>query len=278
MSSVKLRKEKDCLNCGHVVEENFCPQCGQENIVVKEDALHMVTHAIADYFHFEHKFFGTLKPLLLKPGKLTQQYVDGKRVAFIHPIRLYIFVSIVFFIVILNRTASDIKLDNETEIENSNHKTQNNKTNNSKKINFSSNWNVKQNTVKEYEKSQDSLPKTLKDGFFKHLIIKKNLELNAYPNPTEKFIEAILHNIPKMMFLLLPLFALILKLTYYKRNKYYYEHLIYSFHTQSAIFISVLFVMLLSWICSSAINIQGVLTVICLGYIMWYIYRSLKTF
>mgnify|MGYP003399213277 FL=1 len=95
MSSVKLRKEKDCLNCGHIVEEKFCPKCGQENIVVKEDAMHMVAHAIADYFHFEHKFFGTLRPLLFKPGQLTKEYVAGKRVSFIHPIRLYIFVSIV---------------------------------------------------------------------------------------------------------------------------------------------------------------------------------------
>ncbi|RYG07145.1 MAG: DUF3667 domain-containing protein, partial [Chitinophagaceae bacterium] len=93
MSAFKLRKEKDCLNCGRIVEENFCPHCGQENIVVKEDALHMVSHAVADYFHFEHKFFGTIKPLLLKPGALTKAYVDGKRVSFIHPIRLYIFIS-----------------------------------------------------------------------------------------------------------------------------------------------------------------------------------------
>jgi hypothetical protein len=102
MSSVKHRKEKDCLNCGYIVEENFCTHCGQENIVTKEDAFHMVTHAIADYFHFEHKFFGTIGPLLLKPGKLTKEYVAGKRMASIHPIRLYIFISIVFFLVVLS--------------------------------------------------------------------------------------------------------------------------------------------------------------------------------
>ena len=109
MSSVKLRKEKDCLNCGHVVEEHFCPHCGQENIVTKEDAFHMVTHAIADYFHFEHKFFGTIKPLLFKPGQLTKEYVAGKRMSSIHPIRLYIFISIVFFLVILSGKSKEEK-------------------------------------------------------------------------------------------------------------------------------------------------------------------------
>lgn len=77
--SGKYRKEKDCLNCGHQVEAHFCSYCGQENIVVKEDALHMVVHAVSDYFHFESKFFGTIKPLLLQPGLLTQKYVEGKR-------------------------------------------------------------------------------------------------------------------------------------------------------------------------------------------------------
>src|SRR6186997_3108691 len=118
MSAFKRRKEKDCLNCGKVVEENFCPNCGQENIVVKEDAIHMVIHAVADYFHFEHKFFGTIGPLLLKPGKLTLAYVAGKRVSFIHPIRLYIFISIVFFLVALSggvnrRQSSDQKKEED---------------------------------------------------------------------------------------------------------------------------------------------------------------------
>jgi hypothetical protein len=43
---------------------------------------------------------------LLKPGKLTQAYVAGKRVAFIHPIRLYIFISIIFFLVVLSGQAN----------------------------------------------------------------------------------------------------------------------------------------------------------------------------
>jgi len=62
----------------------------------------MMVHAVADYFHFEHKFFGTIKPLVFKPGKLTVEYVAGKRASFLHPIKLYIFISIVFFIVIFS--------------------------------------------------------------------------------------------------------------------------------------------------------------------------------
>lgn len=322
MSSVKLRKEKDCLNCGHVVEENFCPQCGQENIVVKEDALHMVTHAIADYFHFEHKFFGTLKPLLLKPGKLTQQYIDGKRVSFIHPIRLYIFVSIVFFLVILGNKNKEenqnnkenaiaakgipkSKLDNiqnekikkaeevikylpndgglrdsalKEAIKDTSTSSPDIDFSKSKNNIFGSKWTTNDTTLAAYEANQAALPKPKRDGFIKHFFIKRNLELNEYPNPLEKFTEDLMHNIPKMMFLLLPLFALILKLVYLRKDKFYYEHLIYSFHVHSAIFLSILLTMLLQWIFGFIYNINYWLTFACAIYIIWYIYRSLRTF
>jgi hypothetical protein len=324
--SFKLRKEKDCLNCGHVVEENFCPQCGQENIVVKEDALHMITHSISDYFHFEHKFFGTLKPLLLKPGKLTQQYIDGKRVSFIHPIRLYIFVSIVFFLVVLGsknkaeksnnkenavaataipkskldsvqsekikkaeealkyiptdgglrdsalkEAIAEIKKDTSTS-------SQDIEFSKSKNNIFGSNWTTKDTTLLAYETNQAALPKKDRDGFIEHFFIKRNLELNKYPNPLEKFTEDLMHNIPKMMFLLLPLFALILKLVYLRKDKFYYEHLIYSFHVHSAIFLSILFTMLLQWIFGFIANLSNWLAFACTIYIIWYIYRSLRTF
>ena len=328
MSSFKLRKEKNCLNCGHHVEEHFCPKCGQENIEVKEDALHMVVHAISDYFHFENKFFGTLGPLLLKPGELTKQYVAGKRVTFIHPIRLYIFVSIVFFLVVLkgsvkekqegkevtkttktqalpknnqdslqteklktveeslkyvpntNGLRDSILKEAEAEIakDTVNSEVTNVKSEKKKKNKFHSNWATKDSTVVDYEKNQAALPKDKRDGFVKHYFIKRTIELNKYDNPAEKFLEDMLHNIPKMMFLLLPLFALILKLVYINKDKYYYEHLIYSFHLHSAIFLSILFTMLLQWLSAFVYDISGWLSFFCIIYIIWYIYRSLRTF
>ena len=327
MSSVKLRKEKDCLNCGHIVEEKFCPKCGQENIVVKEDALHMVAHAIADYFHFEHKFFGTLKPLLFKPGQLTAAYVAGKRVSFIHPIRLYIFVSIVFFLFVfsgrnkentkekeisktektsnLNKTQQDSLVDEQLKSVEENLKyipggkdlkdsilkeakaeilkdaTSDKPLKPSKvrKIKYGrGSWSTLDTTVADYEKNQLALAKDKRDGFIKHYFIKKTIEVNKQEDPGKKFLEDILHNIPKMMFLLLPLFALFLKLVYINKNKYYYEHLIYSFHIHSAIFLSILFTMLLQWLIGFVYDVSDWLSLLCMVYIIWYIYRSLRTF
>jgi hypothetical protein len=94
------RKEKNCLNCGHLVEEHYCSHCGQPNLELKEPFWHFMGHSIGHYFHFDSKFFHTLIPLLSKPGQLTLDYLAGKRARYIHPVSLYIFVSIVYFIVI----------------------------------------------------------------------------------------------------------------------------------------------------------------------------------
>lgn len=319
--SGRYRKEKDCLNCGHTVEDHFCSHCGQENIIVKEDALHMIVHATADYFHFESKFFGTIKPLLLKPGRLTQQYVAGKRVSFIHPIRLYIFVSIVFFLVILSsghKTEKHVVAGPKSDTVAA-HKTDSlrkdglailkegiskvpaptalkdsiisdiNKNAKERKKGYRSeaayfeldslNWTGKFPTVEAYENYQKTLPRTKRDNFVENYLAKKNIELRDYPGgASKKMMEDFIHNLPKMMFLLLPLFATLLKLVYIRKKKYYYEHLIFSFHLHSAIFLSVLITILFSWISTYIYDISDILQTICVFYIIWYIYRSLRTF
>ena len=94
------RKEKNCLNCGHHVEFHYCSSCGQPNLELREPFWHFIGHSVAHYFHFESKFFQTLVPLLTKPGQLTLDYLAGKRARYIHPVSLYIFISIVYFLIV----------------------------------------------------------------------------------------------------------------------------------------------------------------------------------
>lgn len=99
MSSGKYRKEHNCLNCGSNVETHYCSSCGQPNLELKESFWAFISHSIAHYFHFDNKFFQTLSPLLSKPGKVTLDYLAGKRARYINPVSMYIFVSIVYFLV-----------------------------------------------------------------------------------------------------------------------------------------------------------------------------------
>lgn len=276
MSSHNLRKEKDCLNCGQYVEKTYCSNCGQQNIELKENAWQMIVHAIVDYFHFDHQFLATFRPLLFSPGKVSVDYVEGKRARYLHPIKLYIFVSIVFFIFVLG---GEKKLSKKTEFSS---KSENKEVIDAKIaleeniVLFGEN-EIK--TVEAYETAQSQLPKQKRDGIFKHYFKKKQIEFNQYEKPGEKLKEDLIKNIPKGMFLLLPLTALMLKLIYFRKKKYYFEHLIYSFNTHAALFVAMLIGKLIA--SSFGLFTDKLDTIIyysVIAYMVWYMYKSLKVF
>src|SRR5450631_3113208 len=94
-----LRSEKNCLNCGAYVEERYCTRCGQENVEIKESFGHLISHFLSDLMHYDSKLLTTLKDLLFKPGFLTKEYLAGRRTRYLHPIRMYVFVSLLYFLV-----------------------------------------------------------------------------------------------------------------------------------------------------------------------------------
>lgn len=95
--SGKLRRDKICLNCTSFVSLRYCSNCGQENIEPQENFGSIVKHFIADVFHFDGKFFETVKYLFTRPGFLSAEYSSGKRTRYFHPIRMYLFTSAIFF-------------------------------------------------------------------------------------------------------------------------------------------------------------------------------------
>jgi hypothetical protein len=80
----------------------FCQVCGQENIETKESFWSLATHFVYDVTHFDGKFFSTLKYLLFRPGFLSQEYLRGRRIAYLHPIRMYVFTSAIFFLILFS--------------------------------------------------------------------------------------------------------------------------------------------------------------------------------
>ena len=116
MSHTPLRKETNCLNCGATVQGRYCHVCGQENTEPKETFWHMFTHFLYDITHFDGSFFVTLKDLLFKPGFLSREYMLGRRKKYLHPVRMYVFTSAVFFLVffsIFNVSEKDVSIANQ---------------------------------------------------------------------------------------------------------------------------------------------------------------------
>jgi len=93
-------QNKHCLNCGYQLEldHKFCPNCGQKS----EEQLTISVlfyNTIANYFSFDARFLKSFFPLIFKPGYLPIKFLEGKRLLYLHPAQMYLFISVIFFFI-----------------------------------------------------------------------------------------------------------------------------------------------------------------------------------
>lgn len=91
-----------CPNCATSLgpHDNFCPNCGQENHEVKLPLGHILYEFVESITHFDNKLWNSLKAIFTSPGKMTAEFLEGKRVRYVPPARLYVFVSVIFFFLV----------------------------------------------------------------------------------------------------------------------------------------------------------------------------------
>jgi hypothetical protein len=281
MSKSNIRKDKTCLNCRHVVENNFCPNCGQKNEDTRKTFHHLFLHFFEDLTHYENAFWRTIRNLLFKPASLTKEYLSGKRLSYLAPVRLYIFISFITFFALslLPEEESHVikikkkqeKEETRANIKNSLAEIDNNKDNNHKKdpiskeelkiialekdgkltkkeadtlINYLKKSKEKENEVfyfgkKKYKsvKQLDSIQKYGKSSQklspIEYWFTKRMIQISrkySGDELIEKFKESFFHNFPKVLFIYMPIFALILWLFHSKKRWYYFDHGIFTLH------------------------------------------------
>jgi hypothetical protein len=269
-----------CLNCSFPLEAEtkFCPQCGQKRIHAGNQSVwHLILESVGDFFHLDSKFIGTLRPLLFNPGFLTVQYLEGRRIRYFEPFKLFLFLSFLFFLTsgLLNHRRAGIDfekagyLQKADSIMRSRHKGS-----------FSLNLN------KAYEEGiavpDDSLRRMiLKSGLSRFVEMK-------YPgaSPVTKFLvkqmiknrlegsasldENMKKTMPKLVFILIPFFALILKLLYRGKKVLYFNHLIFSLHFLSFFFLLFTFK---EFVALAAGWLNPAFSLILLGYLFFALRR-----
>ena len=328
------RHETDCLNCGADLQGHFCHVCGQENLQMKESFGHMLNHAVSDYFHFDYQFFHTLKPLFAKPGKLTVDYLAGRRMQYLHPVKMYIFISLVFFVLFFRQSGDQMvkinkgkesgkllkdtiqknllaNIDSDSSLSATEKQkakavvsnflpgavkkalpdsAKNAPANKSKKAItagdadseagdfaiFSNDDDPK--TYVEYLAIQSKLPEAKRDNFLMRYIKKKGYDWKRQgKNAKEMFVEGLKHNTPKMMFVMLPLFAFILSIAFWKNKKFYVEHVIYAIHLHCFIFLFLAATIIIKLILpDSWVEFKGWIDFATFIAIIYYVYRSLR--
>jgi hypothetical protein len=253
----------DCLNCGTSYHGEFCPACGQKRIPQYYNFWELVKEFLSNYISFDSKFSRTLIPVLFRPGHLTNEYREGKRASYIPPIRLFVFVTIVFFLIvaIIPETSSisieqspgkdkaasipdslqtDLPLADNREME----LTATGEIGDTIVI-FGTPYPIF-DTYEEYIAYREGLSK--KPGFFVDLVMQQAYKLDSEDpdqltkNLKKNFIEIM----PKLVFLVMPFFALILKLLYIRRRYFYEEHFVFALHFHTFIYLLLLAIILIS--------------------------------
>jgi len=314
VSHGKIRTEKICLNCGTETPGRFCPACGQQNIEPKQSVWHLINHFFSDITHFDGKFFVTVKDLFVKPGFLSREYMIGRRMSYLDPIRMYIFTSAIFFLIffsLVNVKKMRFGEDNRSEIKTDSGLAEilagaknardsqriirayksvtgpvmvYNADSTPKDVRF----NIAEGdyaTLEAYDSAQKALPANRRDGWLKRKIETKEIELNLrYKKEKGDLFKELLnnyiHNCPKVLFISLPVFALLLKLLYIRRKQFYYvDHGIFAVHLYIYSFLLLLIFFGLSGLKSSTgWNWLDWLYIPLVIYPFVYFYKAMRRF
>lgn len=294
-----------CDNCHQSVEGAFCSNCGQSLDSTLKYFWVVILHLLDDIFSFDSRASRTLWPLMFRPGFLTKEYFAGRRVHYVPPLRLYLFISIVFFLTLKLTVSGE---DQQTiEINNNNaaitQVTEHIKTLNEQKLQAQQtpeNKNIasidadlarfnrylddlklditiaenaklvsttRQLAIIELEriglgtddKNNSITISNSADGSlsFDFLSDESNKKLDdfakklaekakkTFATDTNRLINEVLGKLPQLMFVLLPIFALLLKVIFIFSKRLYMEHLTVALHSHSFIFVSSLSIDLL---------------------------------
>ena len=160
-----------CKNCQAPLENAYCSRCGQRDVDLERPIWGLVADVLKESFEVDGRAAVTIKTLFRHPGMLTSEFLAGRRRAYTSPLRLYLVISISFFVLVAWFARSGILVD----------------------------------------PGQDpNFDAAVQAGF-------------------------LADDLPRLMFILLPIFALLLKLVFSKRL--YFDHLIFSLHLHSAAYV-----------------------------------------
>lgn len=263
MKSLKKRKKiKDqqvteydfliCPNCGETEVGKYCPNCGQSNKDFNKP-IKEILGDLLDSINLDIRLLNTLIPFFIKPGFLTEEYFKGRRKRYVPPVRMYMIFSILFFFLVQYTTSDDIKNEfvginineNADSTENKLSTTSQNQASLIRDDSLQTDSSITTNNInrQELEKiKKETLNDTSATSWEKQLVIGG---FNAAERK-DVFFDRFLNNLSYVLFLLMPVFALILSMILWKSRLLYVKHLIFSINFHSFIFgISSLLIVLM---------------------------------
>lgn len=284
--AIVVASHSECGNCGATLTGPYCSSCGQHAhesarsiSALFHDAWHIATHV-------DGRFWQTMYILLCKPGRLTKEYFAEHRARYLPPVRVYLVLSVLFFafgfatpnkfrvVTLPEGTTAKQALkrlaaaDPPASAAKSQPADEDSDTlviapgaDNSKFFNVS--------TCDKVVTSIEWLQKPLRESCLRNI-----------GNHGETVKHAFIANIPKMMFVFVPLMALVMLLLYWWPRRYYVEHLVFFLHNHAAVFLLLLIQAALSWIAAWLAwrTFNGWVIAFISLYTVWYVYKAMRSY
>ena len=235
-----MNQQTKCQNCGYEGIKKFCPECGQKNIQLKK-----ITQILSDFFDtflsLDFRIFSTLKYLIFKPGFLTKEYWDGRREKYLPPLRLYLIISFLTFVILpfitqftLGKGFLCVTSEEQKQSAPEGYSLMS-------FYGFDRAINVYEEQYEKGEIDKDEL-ESITQNF---IAIKKGMDIAFERRITID--DMLTQYVPMAMFLMMPLLAVLMHLILYRNKELFYiHHLIASVHLHSFMFLN-LFILLLIW-------------------------------
>jgi len=217
-----------CANCGAALSGPFCSQCGQKEEEIKRPVREFVEHALEAFFHFDIRELRSTA-LLLKPGEMTAQYLAGRRARFVPPVRLYILVSLFFFLAIWATDTAIVQFYDARAPENG--------TTTGASLGTRLLSPLDKNLSPGAAAAADKIHILEIDGKVPDWIAHVSAGLKRGAADPKLLNERLSELFPRAMVALVPIFGILSWLLYLGRGRYLIEHLIFALHFHTFAFV-----------------------------------------
>lgn len=209
-----------CVNCGERLSGEYCHCCGQAARSRIKPFVELIVDIAGDVFAYDSRVWRTLRRLVISPGFLSSEYVEGRRVPYTPPFRLYLVVSFLCFLT-LGLAVGGIDIDVPDEV-------------------------VDQVTAEMAAEMAEVPEGDAADTWLERQGLALASNVPALIRNPAVLLNNLTGMLPQTMFILLPVLAFVATLAYWRSRRHYIEHLVFMMHTHAFVFLAVLVILLAS--------------------------------
>ncbi len=224
----------------------YCAQCGQHAIDYRRSFGRVVLDILDSFLNWDSRFFFTLGLLMTRPWRLTTAFLRGQRVRYVHPLRLYLLISIAFFFG-AQQLAKHANINSHDGNINLGPQKQKTLEEDLAKLPPQAQAEIRDTVAKAPKDKPFVLigdnndPKT-QNPFEKWLFARIKEKIGENGVNVKVFVLTVISNLPAMMLCCIPLFAFVLKLLYIRKGVFYIDHLIYALHIHAFAYLAILMI------------------------------------